>query len=68
MKTPIVAAEISLDVPHWKVGDNMGTGPDDPEGFGIGQIAVVDKGGGKYDVVFYDKNGKDRGSLKLKNR
>lgn len=64
----ITAAKVAIKEPHWKVGDNMGSGPTDPNGFGIGQIAVVDRGGGCYDVRFYDRKGRDRGGLDLRLR
>jgi len=59
----------NIDVPlpkilenHWKVGDNMGKGPTDPNGFGIGNIAIVRTKIG-YDIQFYDINGKMRGKI-----
>lgn len=57
--------QIKLKEEHWKVGDNMGGGPNDPNGFTIGQIAMVNKENGKYDAVFYDIRGKERGRLEL---
>lgn len=61
-------ASVSISEPHWKVGDNMGKGPKDPQGFGIGQIAIVDRGNGQYDIAFYDRSGKWRGGIPVQVR
>lgn len=66
MKTPI--PEVNIKEFHWKVGDNMGLGPKDPNAFGIAQIAVVDEKNGNYDIRFFDVTGRERGGIKMKVR
>lgn len=57
-----------VEDPHWKVGDGMKkNGKHD---YVIGQLVLVDKtptpsGKGRYDVVFFDTNGDERGRLSM---
>lgn len=56
----------ALGKSHWKVGDNMGSGPDDPNGFKIGEIVYVHLSGDDYGVAFFDTSGEKRGVIRLK--
>lgn len=53
--------------PHWKVGDGMNDGNENPD-FIIAQMAMVSVGGFDFDLHFYDKDGVDRGDMKLRLR
>jgi hypothetical protein len=49
--------------PHWKVGDGM----DDPgRPFIVGQIAMVNTGEEKFEVRFYDVDGRERGTIAVR--
>lgn len=55
---------VDVEDPHWKVGDGMPT-PDGKPDYVIGQIAVVHQEAHRYDVVFFDTRGVERGRFKL---
>lgn len=63
--------DVSVENPHWKVGDGMTTVHGKPD-YVIGQIALVDTGleGGdqRYDIVIFDTTGKERGRLHVIKR
>ena len=64
--------EVEVEDPHWKVGDGMRDEQGRPD-FVIGQMAIVSKGkfapgsgkpgSAKYDIVFFDVEGNERGRL-----
>lgn len=58
--------EVQVERPHWKVGDGMKDARGKPD-YIIGQLAVVSKGKRngktKYDIVFFDTQGKNQGRL-----
>ena len=58
---------VTVEDPHWKVGDGMN---DPREQYLIGQIAIVGKGQNskgkdKFEIVFFDDKGKERGRIKV---
>lgn len=59
---------VNAEDPNWKVADGMSDENGEPS-FIIGQLAVIGKGdqfdADKYDVVFYDTHGDERGRLHL---
>jgi len=63
--------DVSVENPHWKVGDGMTTVHGKPD-YVIGQIALVDKGlegvDQRYDIVIFDTTGKERGRLHVIKR
>ena len=58
---------VTVEDPHWKVGDGMNMPKDR---YLIGQIAIVgkgktSKGKDKFDIVFFDDKGKERGRIEV---
>lgn len=66
--------EVEVESPHWKVGDGMNNARGKPD-FVIGQIAIVGKPTvskpsiiavkNRYDIVFFDTRGQERGRLHM---
>ena len=59
---------VTVEDPHWKVGDGMNDDHGEPS-YIIGQIAIVGKGKtktgkDKFEIVFFDTHGNERGRIK----